>query len=380
MRRHTGEASLAQRYSPHPKQVRVQGLGRGFWLVTALLTLLSLGTTYYYLFGSIDWIMPGASHPVADRASDVDGLFKFMAVFGTAILIYVSGYVIYFGIEFRARPTDPPDLVGVPVHDAPKLELWWTVLPTILLAVLTALSINVWYKIQFGTGAPALTMEVVGHQFYFEYRYPGLKTSVFSKTEPMHLPLGVPVRILITSADVIHQFWVPEIRLKQAAVPGLVQNLNYTPLRAGTYDIACSEFCGPDHSVMHGQLIIEPVADFNKWLEGQKKAAASAGATVNLANGSADAGKATFAQKCAACHNNPPTPFDQKLVGPGLAKITDDPAHPTLVTGKPPTPANIADILQNGFTGPIGTMPNRQANALSDKDIADLVAYLTSLK
>jgi cytochrome c oxidase subunit II len=371
---------LAQRYSHNPNVVRVKGLGRGFWPVTIVLALLSLGSAWYYLYGSIDWIMPGASQPVADRASDIDGLFKFMAVWGTAIFIFVAGYVIYFAIEFRARPTDSPDDVGVPIHDAPKLELWWTVLPTVLLAVLTFLSITVWYKIQFGVGAPALTMEVVGHQFYFEYRYPGLKTSVFSKTEPMHLPLGVPVRILITSADVIHQFWVPEIRLKQAAVPGLVQNLNYTPLRAGTYDIACSEFCGADHSVMHGQLVIEPVAAFNKWLDDHKKAAATGGGAVNLANGSAASGKATFAQKCAACHNNPPTPFDQKLVGPGLAKITDDPAHPTLVTGKPPTPANIADILQNGFTGPIGTMPNRQANALSDKDIADLVAYLVSLK
>ncbi len=370
---------MAQRNVPQPKEVRFKGLGPGFWQVTIALTLLSIANAWYFLYGSIDWIMPGASHPVADRASDIDGLFKFMAVFGNAIMFFVAGYVIYFAIVFRARSTDAPDTVGVQIHDAPKLELWWTVLPTVLLVVLTALSINVWYKIQFGTGAPGLTMEVIGHQFYFEYRYPGLKTSVFSKTEPMHLPVGVPVRILITSADVLHQFWVPEIRLKQAGVPGLVQNLNYTPLRAGTFDIACSEFCGPDHSLMHGKLIIEPVAAFNTWLDGKKKATAGGGA-IDLAGGNADAGKATFAQKCAACHNNPPTPFDQKLVGPGLLHITDDPAHPTLVTGKPPTPENIAAILQNGFTGPMGAMPNRDANGLSDKDIANLVAYLASLK
>ncbi len=366
--------------APQPHYVRFKGLGPGFWWVTLVLALLSVGNAWYFLYGSIDWMMPGASHPVADRASDVDGLFKFMAVFGTAIFLFVAGYVIYFGIAFRARSTDLPGDVGVPIHDAPRLEFWWTVLPTLLLIVLTALSINVWYKIQFGVGVPGLTAEVIGHQFYFEYRYPGLKTSVFSKTEPMHLPLGVPVHILITSADVIHQFWVPEIRLKQAAVPGLVQNLYYTPLRAGTYDIACSEFCGPDHSLMHGTLVIEPVAAFNKWLDSEKKAAAAGGGAIDLTAGSADAGKAMFAQKCAACHNNPPTPFDQKLVGPGLLHITDDPAHPTLVTGKNPTPANIADILQNGFTGPIGSMPNRQANGLSNKDIANLVAYLVSLK
>lgn len=369
---------MAHRIGSDPREVRFTGLGPGFWPVTIVLSILSLINAWYFLYGNIDWIMPGASIPVADRASDIDGLFKFMAVFGNGIMIFVGGYVLYFAWAFRARASDAPDAIGVQIHDAPKLELWWTVLPTLLLVLLTGLSIVVWYKIQFGVGAPGLTAEVIGHQFYFEYRYPGLKTSVFSKTEPMHLPLGVPVRILITSTDVIHQFWVPEIRLKQAAVPGLVQNLNFTPLRAGTYDIACSEFCGPDHSLMQGKLVIEPVPAFNKWLDGQKKSAAAGGGAVNLSAGTADAGKALFSQKCSACHQI--APFDQKLVGPGLAKITDDPAHPTLVTGKPPTPENIAAILQNGFTGPIGTMPNRQANALSDKDIANLVAYLVSLK
>jgi cytochrome c oxidase subunit 2 len=369
---------LAEGSGSHPEVVRFKGLGPGFWPVTIVLALLSIANAWYFLYGSIDWILPGASQPVTDRASDIDGLFKFMAVFGNAIMIFVAGYVIYFVIVFRARSSDSAATVGVQVHDAPKLEVWWTVLPTLLLIVLTGLSISVWYKIQFGTAAPALTTEVIGHQFYFEYRYPGLNTSVFSKTEPMHLPLGVPVRLLITSTDVIHQFWVPEIRLKAAAVPGLVQNLNFTPLRAGTYVIACSEFCGVDHSLMVGRLVIEPVAAFNKWLDGEKKAAAAGGGAISLAGGSVDAGKALFAQKCSACHQI--APFDHKLVGPGLLHLTDDPAHPVLVTGKTPTPQHIAEILQNGFTGPLGSMPNRQANGLVDKDVANLVAYLASLK
>ena len=371
---------LARGVASQPEVVRFKGLGPGFWPVTIVLGLLSLINAWYFLFGNIDWILPGASHPVADRSSDIDGLFKFCSVFGGAIMIFVAGYVIYFAIAFRARPTDTADTVGIPIHDSPKLELWWTVLPAALLVLLTALSINVWYKIYFGTTSPALTTEVIGHQFYFEYRYPGLKSSVVSSSEAMHLPLGVPVRLLITSTDVIHQFWVPEIRLKAAAVPGLVQNLNFTPLQAGTYDVSCSEFCGVDHSTMQGKLVIEPVAAFTKWLDQEKTKAAAGGAAISLAGGDAAAGKALFAQKCAACHNNPPTPFDQKLVGPGLLHITDDPAHPTLVSGKTPTPDHIAEILQKGFTGPIGTMPNSQASGISGKDIANLVAYLVSLK
>jgi cytochrome c oxidase subunit 2 len=377
---------LAQERVHRPEILELKGLGPGFWPVTLLLTVLSLICAWYFWFGNIDWLMPGASTPLADRTADIDGLFRFMSVFGAAIQIFVTGYVVYFAIAFRARPGESREMIGVPVHDSPKLEFWWTVLPSAWLIILVIFSIIVWYKIYFGVSAPALTTEVVGHQFYFEFRYPGLKTPVVTRygsddpNNAMHIPVGVPVRVLITSADVIHQWWIPELRVKSAAVPGLVTNLNFTALHAGTYDITCTEFCGPDHSVMQGKVIVEPVAAFNKWLDAEKAAAAAGPATINLAGGDAAAGHALFAQKCSACHNNPPTPFDQKLVGPGLLHITDDPAHPNLVTGKPPTPANIADILQNGFTGPIGTMPNRQANGLSDKDIANLVAFLVSLK
>jgi len=338
------------------------------------------------MYGNIDWLMPGSAVPVSDRTYDVDGLFKFMSIFGNAILIFVTGYVIYFAIAFRAKPGESAETIGVPIHGHTKLEIWWTVVPTIFLIILVWLSIVVWYKIYFGTAAPGLTAEVIGHQFYFEYRYPGLKKTIVSQfgsdasDNALHLPIGVPVRILVTSADVIHQFWIPEIRLKTAGVPGLVTSVNFTPQHAGKFDISCAEFCGANHSQMQGKLIVEPVADFNKWLDAQKAAAAAGGGALNLAAGNAGTGKALFAQKCSACHMNPPTPFDQKLVGPGLAKITDDPAHPNLVTGKPPTPANIADILQNGFTGPLGAMPNSQANGISATDIANLVAYLVSLK
>ncbi len=262
---------MAQRIAPGPNIVRFNGLGPGFWQVTTVLLLVCIANSVYWLFANVDWLLPSASQPVSDRASDVDGLFKFMAVFGGDIMFIVAGYVIYFSIAFRARSSDPPDAIGVPVHDQPKLEFWWTVLPTLLLVILTVLSINVWHKIQFGVSSPGLTAEVVAHQFYFDTRYPGLKSPVTDTTDGMHLPVGVPVRILITSADVIHQWWVPEFRLKMAAVPGLVQNLNFTPDRTGTFTITCSEFCGVDHSKMQGKLVVQTVPEFNAWLDSEKK-------------------------------------------------------------------------------------------------------------
>ena len=359
-----------------PQVIEPKGMGPGFWPVMIALTVVNLVIAYIILFTPLDWLLPAEWNPVADRAADIDLLFKFMGVFGLAILVYVTGFVFYAAFAFRRRPEEPANSVGVHLHDLPKLEFWWTVIPTILLTVLVALTIQIWHRIQFGTAAPALTTEVIAHQFNFEIRYPGWQGSVFTPPDEMHLPVGKPVRLLITSGDVIHQYWVPEFRLKAAAVPGLVQNLNFMPTRTGTFDIACSEYCGINHSKMQGKVVVESPQAFEKWLAGAKAHVRTG--PVAVAKGDAGAGKALFAQKCAVCHAM--GPFDQKIVGPGLLKITDDPKHPKLVDGKPPTPANIANILQNGYTGPIGAMPNRQANGLSDKDIANLVSYLVSLK
>lgn len=105
--------------------------------------------------------------------------------------------------------------------------------------------------------------------------------------------------------------------------------------------------------------------------------AASAG-QLSLAGGDANAGKALFAQKCSVCHAL--GPFSQKIVGPGLKGVLYDPAHPNLVNGEKATPENVAKILQNGYTGSMGQMPNQTTNAISNKDIANLVAYLKTLK
>lgn len=359
-------------------------MDRTFWIVTLVLTLLSVAVCYYISVVPLDFLLPGASLHAADRGDDIDFLFRFMGVVSSAIFIYVMGYLIYFSVAFRRRSDEPANSIGVQVHDSHTLEIWWTVVPTILVAILAVMSVQVWAKVQFGTGsAPALTVEVIGHQFNYEFRYPGLAQSYYSTTEPMHLPVGRSVRVLVTSADVLHSFWVPEMRVKADTVPGLVQNLNFTPQRAGLYDIACTEFCGVDHSRMQAKLVVQSAAEFDTWLAGMKKKQAAEGSgggasTVALAAGKTDEGKALFAQKCSTCHAA--ASFDQKIVGPGLLHLTDDPAHPKLVNGDSPTPEHIAGILRNGYSGPLGVMPNRQANGLSDRDIANLTAYLVSLK
>jgi len=99
---------------------------------------------------------------------------------------------------------------------------------------------------------------------------------------------------------------------------------------------------------------------------------------LKLAGGDAKAGAAIFATKCSACHAI--GPFDKRIVGPGLKGVLDDPSHPELVDGDKATPQNVAKILQNGYKGSIGQMPNQAQNGLTNKDIVNLVAYLATLK
>jgi mono/diheme cytochrome c family protein len=169
-------------------------------------------------------------------------------------------------------------------------------------------------------------------------------------------------------------------------VPGLINTLRFTPTQiGGPYPIICTEFCGALHGTMRAKFYIDSQKDFDAWFAKQGgSGSASAGAAgggassgINLAGGNAAAGATLFAAKCSACHAT--DAFSDRKVGPGLGNIFNDPAHPKLVNGTAPTPDDVALILKNGYTGDIGQMPDATTNAISNQDIANLVAYLQSL-
>jgi len=354
-------------------------LGRGFWMVTALLAVLgAAGIVFWYVF-PLEQYLPAA----IVTARQVDTLFRFMAATGTALYVFVLGYLVYFALAFRVRASDPPDAIGLQIHDNPKLEFWWAIIPVLFVILLSVVSVRIWYEIMLEP-ENGIVVQAIGHQFDFTFRYPQINGEI---SDEMHLPVNVPVTLNLTSSDVIHSFWVPAMRLKNDTVPGLVTTIRFTPRLTGRYQIICTQFCGVLHSQMNKQvLVVEDKTAFNAWYRGmQIKNAhvsnalpAAGGGAISLAGGSAPAGQTLFQQKCSACHAI--GPFDQRIVGPGLKGVLHDPAHPNLVNGDPATPADVAKILQTGYTGSIGTMPNATTNGLSTQDIANLVAYLETLK
>lgn len=348
------------------------------------MAVISAVLMYVVVIFPIDRFLPEAS----TVSIPIDNLFKFCCFFSVPILVYVNGMMIYFAIRYRHRPDEPLDAVGSQIHDNRTLETAWTIIPGILMIALAVLSYIV-IPMYYPTGqaaASAVTMEAIGHKWYFEFRYPGLRQSVMNE---MHLPVGVPVTLDITSSEdttdvltgaVLHSFWVPEFRLKQDMIPGMVVPIHFTPRELGTFRIVCAEFCGLGHSHMWGSVVVQSKPDFDTWYTEQQHASAAGivgVAPISLAGGSASAGQMLFNAKCTVCHNA--APFAQRKVGPGLANLFSDSSHPTLVTGKKATPANVADILEHGAHGDMGTMPNMQANGLSAKDIANLIAYLKTL-
>ena len=263
-------------------------LGRGFWVVTAVLTVLAVAAIVFCYVFPLERYLPAA----IVTARQVDDLIRFMSATGSALYIFVAGYLIYFAIAFRAKASDAPDAIGVQIHDNRKLEFWWTVIPLIFVLVLSIVSVRIWYEILLEP-ENGLVVEAIGHQFYFSFRYPQINGEV---TDEMHLPLNVPVTLNLTSADVIHGFWVPAMRLKNDTVPGLVTTIRFTPRLAGRYPIICTQFCGVEHSEMDKQvLVIEDKASFDRWYKGwqQKNARASnalpgaSGQAISLQGGDA---------------------------------------------------------------------------------------------
>jgi cytochrome c oxidase subunit II len=203
----------------------------------------------------IDWVPAGLSAQ-ADR---VDTLFLFVGIASIVIFTLVTVVVVYCALRFRVSPDDDRD--GPPIHGNTKLEIVWTIVPTLLLAVMA-----VWaYLVLSDNEALAsdrLTIDVTAQQFAWEFTNPeaGLASG------DMRVPAGRQVELEMRSKDVIHDFYVPEVQVKQDVVPGITTRLIFDPERPGTYQVICAELCGVGHGVMRARLIVMEPGDYEAWV------------------------------------------------------------------------------------------------------------------
>ena len=223
--------------------------------VPLLILTLIIGGAMVLVAVFIDWI-PVVGSKQAER---VDTLFLFVGIVSIAIFTMVTVVVVYCGWRFRAKPGDDSD--GPPIHGNTKLEIVWTVVPAILLAIMA-----VWaYLVLSDNEALAndrLVIDVTAQQFAWQFVNPDAGVA----SADMRVPVGRQVQLKMRSKDVIHDFYVKEFRVKEDIVPGITTSLVFNPTRVGTFQVICAELCGVGHGTMRARVIVMEPAAYQQWV------------------------------------------------------------------------------------------------------------------
>lgn len=260
-------------------------MGLALLLVIWLITFIS---TYIFL-AKIWWLPTGASA----AAAGIDHHFTITFILMGIVFVAAQVFLGLFVWKYREQNSSKRAHY---THGNNTLELAWTILTAVLFIGLNWASKPLWASERFDAAkSGAVQVEVTGMQFQWYFRYPG-PDGKFGATKPelidpsaggesavgldpadpaskddvvtgtMYVPVNREVEVILRAHDVIHSFFVPSMRFKQDAVPGLAIHMHFTPIATGDYEIACAELCGLGHYKMHGMLKVVSLEEYNKWL------------------------------------------------------------------------------------------------------------------
>jgi cytochrome c oxidase subunit 2 len=221
----------------------------------------------------LDWWLPTN---VATFGEEIDWLFHLIYVITGITFILVAGAFLAFLFIYRDRPGRRARYT----HGSTPLEIAWTIVPTLILVILTFLSLPAWSRIKMSMPQTDFVVQVRAKQFNWEFIYPGPDGKFGtaddkSFLDELHVPVGKPVRINLGARDVIHSFFVPNFRFKQDAVPGREIPAWFHVTKPGKYEAPCAELCGFGHSGMKAWVYVHAQADYDKWAAENLKADAS---------------------------------------------------------------------------------------------------------
>ena len=303
-------------------------------LVLAFGAALAVTTVAYAGNGGFAPLTPHS--PNARRINDA---YVWISIFAGAIFVLVEGSLLWFVFRYRRRGR-ARSVEGPQIHGATRLELIWTAIPVLILAAVASF---VFYKLPGIQDVPAakaeggpLRIQVNAHQFYWQFTYPDGSISI----DELHAPVNRTVRVDITSQDVDHSWWVPELGGKFDAIPGHRTHTWFKADQLGTYRGRCGEFCGVFHAAMKAVVDVQTQAEYTAW----------------LGSAAGDLRRSEWAGACAKCHG---------LQGEGDygAKISNN-ALLTQAQG-------LEQLIRNGKN----KMPP-VARGWSDEQVRSLVAYL----
>jgi cytochrome c oxidase subunit 2 len=332
----------------------ISGLNLGDMNFGALKLLSDVGGTF--------WLPPQAS----SYAQDTDWLFWFIFWICVFFFLLVAALVVTFAWKYRYRE-------GVIQPDAPKhstaMELTWTFIPTVIVLIIFVYGFKGYIRMNV---PPANSMEMVvrGSMWQYQFEYPNGHTD-----KELHVPMGVPVEYILTSADVIHGFYIPAFRVKKDIVPGRYNKIWAMADHPGVYDVYCTQYCGEQHSTMRAKCYVESKADYDAWM-------ASAVTADNTFASPVEHGMKLYQKVgCMNCHSvdgkagTGPTWMNlfghQVVFSDGNAPLIADENYIRSMIVNP------NNKLVSGFQG---VMPSFQG-VLKDKthDVDDLIAYIKTL-
>jgi cytochrome c oxidase subunit 2 len=301
--------------------------------------------------------------PKSDFGRMTHDIFMLISWWTLGIFIVVEVGLLYVCWRFRDRPGAP---IPKQVHGHTVLEVGWTIAFAAVLVIFAVPTVRVIFKTQEAPAATDLRVDVVGRQWWWEFRYPG--QNVVTANEA-HIPVGQTVAFHLHGPDVIHSFWVPQLGGKRDVVPGRVNRITLTPEVPGEYIGQCAEYCGTSHANMRFRVVVHAKGEWEQWVAAQKAP------PVEPKDELAQKGKEIFGQSaCMGCHTI--AGMSAGILGPNLTHFGSRKTFGGASMMN--TPENLVKWVENpGHMKPGVLMPNL---GMRDEQSKALAAYLLSLK
>lgn len=334
-------------------------------LLALLLTLLLPSAAFAQPDGP-----PSALNPASPASAAIADLHNVVLIIAAGVFVIVEGLILVAAFRFRRKPKD--DSQPAQIHGNTRLEIAWTVAPALIVVTLFVLTLRAQQTIdasaQSDGGNAPINVQVVGHQWWWEFTYPELGVTTAGD---LVIPTGRLVNLEITSNDVIHSFWVPELNGKTDAVKGVTNKSWLMAEAPGEYFGQCAELCGASHANMRFVVTAVSPDEFAAWAAAQAKDA------VDPTDPAAQAGQQVFLTAgCVGCHVIRGVPSALGKVGPDLTHVSSRPYIAGGILAN--TPYNQSRWLANPPGLKAGAlMPNLN---LPPADLDSLVAYLQTLK
>ena len=307
--------------------------------------------------------------PASTPAKSITDLSVFVLVITGIIFVVVSALLIYSVVKFRGRSTDA-DREPAQVYGSAQIEMAWTIIPILIVVVLFLVTARVIHAIQDAPEpAGALDVIAIGHQYWWEFRYPML--GIVTANE-LHIPVSdprhpSPTFLQLLSADTDHSFWVPELAGKTDLIPNHPNKMWMDPQRTGVFLGQCAQYCGTQHAKMLLRISVDGPEEFANWVHAQQQPA--------VKDAGAIAGRRVFERNaCMNCHAVGGTAADGRF-GPDLTHLM---SRGTIAAG---AAENTRDNLRLWIQDPSGIKPGSlmPAMKLSDTDLDAVVSYMDTL-